>query len=93
MQGNAFEGIDFSAQVERFRASLINPEDYALFCSDIEEIAYNPQVDGIRVLDHPEGRIAWAERYGFIFSVSDRIFFKEVYRRGPNPRAGEPLGA
>ena len=74
MQGD----IEFSAQVERFRESLNDPEVYALFCSDVEEIAYNPQVDGIRVLDHPEGRIAWTERYGFIFSVGDRIFFKEV---------------
>ena len=92
MQGDAFEGIDFSAQVERFRQSLNDPEDYAIFCSDIGELAYDPQVDGNLIFDHPEGRIAWTERYGFIFSVSERIFFKEVIRRGPIPRAGEPPG-
>lgn len=92
MPAGAFEGIDFSTQVERFRDSLDGPLDYPLFVSDIEEITNNPQVDGNRVFDHPEGRIAWTERYGFIFAVNNRIFFKEVIRRGLVPRADEPLG-
>jgi len=89
---DSFEGIDFSRQVERFRESLKDPEDYALFCSDVEEIANNPQVDGILIFDHPEGKIAWTERFGFIFSTNAQIFFKEVFRRGPVPRIGEPMG-
>ena len=90
MQGDAFEGIDFSAEAWRFRQSLHDPEDYALFIADIEEIAHNPQIDGNRILDHPEGRIAWTERFGFIFAVNDRLFLKEIFRRGLVPRAGEP---
>ena len=92
MLHDSFDGIAFSRQLENFRQSLNDPEDYALFCSDVEEISNNPQVDGVHIFDHPEGRVAWTERFRFVFSTNAQIFFKEISRRGIVPRADEPLG-
>ena len=84
--------LSFSDQADTFRRKLSNPEDYALLVSDLEEIATNPSVDNESIFDHPEGRIAWTERFRIVFSVGPNLFVHTIDRRGPTPRVDEPLG-